>query len=611
MAQPDATRAHAALRQSAVDSAPASGESAVLADSRATTSAQRRTAQAIAGSPRTAAESAAATAVHASPRMAAQRRQLGRMLGGVAQREAPAPPNRTGLPDTLKSGVESLSGMSLDHVRVHYNSSQPAQLNALAYAQGSDIHLGPGQEKHLPHEAWHVVQQAQGRVAPTMQMKSGVPVNDDAGLEREADAMGARAMQLYGTSYAGIPLQRKAAPAGSGVVQRLVGFEFETNWDLRRTGGPAWNTDTALVRGKNWQLSPDEISGNNAKIEFKTGAFDVDGNNVEALAQPIADTFASMTTYIQSSLEPLAEGVFSPLPTMMTAGKQVQVQPVGDVEAKPQTTGGVRLDLILRLMRDMARDDKETDLMPGANKKALLRATLENVNGKVDEGSRSSREYWGVVALLGNLVRRFQDDKTQALREYEEWRVAKVEEFRLEYQQWSEAAERTPQAEQVKQQEIKDRFALAKTAKQLEIRTRLTPSYAKARASALPRVAFNELPRVTRDTLLADVLSAAGLGPDDGALRMFPLGLKTAPGLAETIAQWITSIQQPLGGGEGELWSSRSLGTGLVGPPGTSRRRTGIPFELRGIPGPLPYAEWPQFAVPFIGYYSQLNYRRR
>jgi hypothetical protein len=103
--------------------------------------------------------------------------------------------NNTGLPDQLKSGIESLSGMSLDHVRVHYNSSQPAQLNALAYAQGSDIHLAPGQEHHLPHEAWHVVQQAQGRVRPTMQMRVGVQVNDDVGLEREADVMGTKALE--------------------------------------------------------------------------------------------------------------------------------------------------------------------------------------------------------------------------------------------------------------------------------------------------------------------------------------------------------------------------------------------------------------------------------
>jgi hypothetical protein len=105
-------------------------------------------------------------------------------------------PNQTGLPDGLKSGIESLSGMSLDNVKVHYNSSQPAQLNALAYAKGTDIHVAPGQEQHLPHEAWHVVQQAEGRVTPTMQMKGGVPVNDDAGLEHEADVMGAQAMSM-------------------------------------------------------------------------------------------------------------------------------------------------------------------------------------------------------------------------------------------------------------------------------------------------------------------------------------------------------------------------------------------------------------------------------
>jgi hypothetical protein len=107
--------------------------------------------------------------------------------------ELPPPPNRTGLPDGLKSAIESLSGISLDSVSVHYNSSQPAQLNALAYTQGGDIHVAPGQERHLPHEAWHVVQQAQGRVQPTMQMKDGVPVNDDAGLEHEADVMGGHA----------------------------------------------------------------------------------------------------------------------------------------------------------------------------------------------------------------------------------------------------------------------------------------------------------------------------------------------------------------------------------------------------------------------------------
>ncbi len=52
-------------------------------------------------------------------------------------------PNNTGLPDNLKSGIESLSGYSMDNVKVHYNSDKPAQLNAHAYAQGTDIHVAP------------------------------------------------------------------------------------------------------------------------------------------------------------------------------------------------------------------------------------------------------------------------------------------------------------------------------------------------------------------------------------------------------------------------------------------------------------------------------------
>jgi hypothetical protein len=81
----------------------------------------------------------------------------------VTQREA----KEAGLPDNLKAGVENLSGLSMNDVKIHYNSDRPAQLKALAYTKGTDIHISQRQERHLPHEAWHVVQQKQGRVKPT------------------------------------------------------------------------------------------------------------------------------------------------------------------------------------------------------------------------------------------------------------------------------------------------------------------------------------------------------------------------------------------------------------------------------------------------------------
>lgn len=100
--------------------------------------------------------------------------------------------NETGMSNNLKAGIEDLSGFAMDDVRVHYNSPEPATVQALAYTQGTDIYVAPGQEQHLPHEAWHVAQQMAGRVEPTTEV-SGLPVNDCIELEHEADVMGARA----------------------------------------------------------------------------------------------------------------------------------------------------------------------------------------------------------------------------------------------------------------------------------------------------------------------------------------------------------------------------------------------------------------------------------
>lgn len=124
--------------------------------------------------------------------------------------------NSTGLPERLKTGMERLSGLSLDDVNVYRNSDKPAQLQAHAYAQGSNIYLAPGQEKHLPHEAWHVVQQKQGRVKATMQIKGATGVNDSRGLELEADIMGAKA------TSAGYSIPQMDAATPSATTQRLI-----------------------------------------------------------------------------------------------------------------------------------------------------------------------------------------------------------------------------------------------------------------------------------------------------------------------------------------------------------------------------------------------------
>jgi uncharacterized coiled-coil DUF342 family protein len=186
----------------------AASTAAALSDRRPAATVQHQAQAAIAGSPQVQQAATLQRAIDGSPRQQAAPAPLQR------------PENSTGLPDHLKAGVENLSGHSLDDVRVHYNSAKPAQLQAHAYAQGSDIHVAPGQEQHLPHEAWHVVQQKQGRVRPTTQLKGQVAVNDDAGLEREADVMGAQALRAPG-AVATTQLRARATTA-TGPVQLVI-----------------------------------------------------------------------------------------------------------------------------------------------------------------------------------------------------------------------------------------------------------------------------------------------------------------------------------------------------------------------------------------------------
>jgi Domain of unknown function (DUF4157) len=161
--------------------------------------------------------------------------------------------NPAGLPDALKSGIENLSGQSMDDVKVHYNAAKPAGINANAYAQGTDIHIAPGQEKHLPHEAWHVVQQKKGRVNPTKQLQGKININDDSSLEKEADAMGAKAMQQHKTTRPGMrksftgaanSIQGKFVqaniPGGNKVVQRNIEYDSKKKTYSGNSDRPGW-----------------------------------------------------------------------------------------------------------------------------------------------------------------------------------------------------------------------------------------------------------------------------------------------------------------------------------------------------------------------------------
>ena len=221
----DKTQENKSQAVSAVDSQmQSSGESSFqFVDNRPEAVAQRKLQEIANNSPQVSQLRAFQDMVNNSPQAkhTAQLQAIADNHSAQQRQPIQKKENNTGLPDSLKTGMENLSGMSLDDVKVHRNSDKPAQLQAHAYAQGTDIHLGSGQEKHLPHETWHVVQQKQGRVKPTMQMKGKVNINDDARLEKEADVMGAKA--LHQQSVSPFSLQFKTSSMNeSGTLQEMA-----------------------------------------------------------------------------------------------------------------------------------------------------------------------------------------------------------------------------------------------------------------------------------------------------------------------------------------------------------------------------------------------------
>lgn len=99
--------------------------------------------------------------------------------------------NNTGMPDWIKNNFEAVTSLSAENVRVRYNSPKPAQLEAKAFTNDSEIHVAPGAESSLFHELGHLPRR-RSQPIPVTGYVAGVPVNDNPDFEREADRVGER-----------------------------------------------------------------------------------------------------------------------------------------------------------------------------------------------------------------------------------------------------------------------------------------------------------------------------------------------------------------------------------------------------------------------------------
>lgn len=187
-----------------------------------------------------------------------------RMSGGASSpgQELPSDGGGKAMPEEVQAKMEGAFGADFSGVRIHEGPRSEA-LGARAYTQGKDVHFAPGEyqpgsqsgQELLGHELAHVVQQSQGRVSATTQAK-GVAVNDDAGLETEADAMGAKAAR--GEKVGG----------GTSITEgpgRSTGGQFSEKDGLKSLYPSPFTAQRMIIRGHTDEMGDIDTE----KIDFR------------------------------------------------------------------------------------------------------------------------------------------------------------------------------------------------------------------------------------------------------------------------------------------------------------------------------------------------------
>lgn len=172
-------------------------------------------------------------------------------IGAVDERAVASRAGKA-MPAGVRAKMEGALGVDFSAVRIHEGPEAEA-VGALACTQGTAIHFAPGQyqpesqrgQELLGHELTHVVQQARGRVQAARQV-NGVGLNDDPGLEREADDRGREAAR--GSTHARLqdvapsPVVRSPTPPAqpATTVQRRVNPEIDAqSAEAQRAGDDA------------------------------------------------------------------------------------------------------------------------------------------------------------------------------------------------------------------------------------------------------------------------------------------------------------------------------------------------------------------------------------
>ena len=183
----------------------------------------------------------------------------------------------SGMPDETLNKMSSSFGTDFSDVNIHSDSKSATDAGALAYTQGNDIHFAPGQydpssqsgQELLGHELTHVQQQREGRVQANNEV-NGMPLNDDKGLEKEADDMGAKAAQRKSNPNENPEIRSDTYMIPSNAIQRWE-WPWHTGKDMSADSGAATEKgkDLKKVKGNATIIGDTGQSGNGFASDIK------------------------------------------------------------------------------------------------------------------------------------------------------------------------------------------------------------------------------------------------------------------------------------------------------------------------------------------------------
>jgi hypothetical protein len=385
------------------------------------------------------------------------------------------------------------------------------------------------------------------------------------------------------TRFGALPVQRQ-----SRVVQRDIGFEFETQWTVKAPGG-LLGSDTDIVRGTGWKMRPDmkplppemltgpfnwlTMKHDNPRytgygsVEFITdpfpetsaGRFNLNFtmNQLERVVTDTGNLWKGVTGWGEVPVTDMANGpvIWSAWMQGKTAQERNDIwidRHGAQASATPQMTAGIRLVRVSRLLKQMGTAPlggapnllaRSQNPAPMRNRIAQIRQRAHTQAGnRIGHTAAENKEYEGALSHLGLIV------------------------------------------------------CLAGIMPSVEQEKYLSPLLSRTDFGLLPAQVRND-PNFAQDVMLA---SGRNNGGGWAATLGDALFIDANRG-TRTIGQWLTAVAN---GADPMTWGQdRTLANWQpqqVGPMG--HQSTGHVYEFRALEGSIPVGEWCDWAVARFDY---------